>query len=63
MNSHADDLPEFPVPSPEEAAWLLALSENPPHLTWEEYVKAVDELTSMYPPNREIPYWQEPFEL
>ncbi len=63
MSSRADELPHFPIPTPEESAWLQYLNENPPRLTWDEYVKAVDEFSSMYPPNREVPSWPEPFEI
>ena len=63
MSSRASDLPDFPEPTAEEAAVLKRLNENPPRLTWDEYVRAVNHLNAMYPPYREIRDWLEPFEL
>jgi hypothetical protein len=66
MSSRANDLPDFerdmPL-SPEDVAYLRRLRDNPPHLTWEEYLKAVDELNERWPPYRDVPNWDEPFEI
>jgi hypothetical protein len=66
MTSPANNLPDFErdmrlTPETIEAlreAWL-----HPPHLTWDEYVKAVDEFNRRWPPNREVQKWDEPFEI
>jgi len=64
MSSRAENLPnlEFDLPiTPEDSQYLAGL--EPPHLTWDEYVKAVDEFNRQWPPNRDVTNWDEPFEI
>lgn len=66
MSSRVDGLPDFERDLPttaEDTKYLRWLRENPPRLTWDEYVRAVDELNEQWPPNRDVPKWDEPFEL
>ncbi len=66
MSSRADNLPDFERDMPLSPEAIEALRDawlNPPHLTWDEYVKAVDEFNRQWPPNRDVPNWDEPFEI
>ena len=63
-NQHAEGLPnlEFDLPiTPEDSKYLASL--EPPHLTWDEYVRAVDELNRQWGPYRGITTWDEVFEI
>ncbi len=66
MSSRIDDLPDFerdmPL-TPEDIEYLHRLRLNPPHLTWDDYVRAVDEFNSQWPPHRDVQEWDETFEL
>ncbi len=66
MSSRTDQLPDFERDMPLTAEDVKALREawlNPPHVTWDEYVRLVDEFNRQWPPNRDIPDWDEPFEI
>ncbi len=64
MSSRAENLPdlELDLPiTPEDSKYLASL--EPPYLSWDEYVRAVDELNRQRPPNRDITPWDEVFEI
>jgi hypothetical protein len=66
MTSRADEQPDFERDIPLTAEAIEALRDarlNPPHLTWDEYVRAVDEFNRQWPPNREIKDYGERFEI
>ena len=66
MSSRADELPDFERDMPltaEDIQYLRWLRDHPPHLSWEEYVRQVDQLNERWPPYRDVPKWDEPFEI
>jgi len=64
--NRAEGLPDFERDMPLTPEAIEAMREarlHPPVLTWEEYIQAVDELNEQWPPYRDVPSWDEPFEI
>jgi len=49
----ADDIAEFE----------RRLKLNGGRFTWDQYVAIINEFAERRPPNRDVPTWDEPFEL